>query len=297
MVMLRGAFSDILAPGLADVVALAYREYPDEYTKIFDVETSKRQYEDTTQIEGIGIAQIKNEGAAVTYRDLTQGYNTRFTHVTYGLGMRVTREMYDDDLYSVMNKSAKYLGRSVKRRIETSAANVFNNAFAPAFAGGDGLELCSTIHPFAGGGTGRNELTVAADLSEASLRQALTDIEDTTDASGTPIALIAKKLLVASANRWTASVLLESQLKSGTANNDKNVFQDLDLGYNVNHFLTDADAWFLLCDQNELKFYNRMSPKFENDDDFDTKDAKFSLCTRFSVGWADWPGVFGSPGV
>lgn len=297
MVALRGNFSDILAPGLAGVVALAYRQYPEEYTKIFDVETSKRQYEDTTTIEGIGMARAKAEGTLVAFEDLTQGYNNRYTHTTYALGMEISREMYDDDLYSVMKKAAKYLGISMKRRKETDGANVFNNAFNVLFPGADAVALCDLLHPFARGGTGRNELTTAADLSEASLRQALTDIETTTDAAGTPMSLIAKKLLVAPANRWTASVLLESQLKSGTANNDKNVFLDTDLTYIVNHYLTDADAFFLICDQNELVFYNRMSPKFENDDDFDTKNAKFSVCCRHSTGWADWPGVFGSPGV
>ena len=296
-VALRGAFSDILAPGLAEVIALAYKKYPEEYSKIFTVETSKRQYEKTTTIEGMGPAVVKLEGAPVSYADLTQGYDKTYTHITYGLGFRVSKEMYDDDLYGVMKKAAEYLGRSVKLKIETSAANVFNNGFDSSFTGGDGKELFATDHPFASGGTGRNELSTPADLTTASIEQALSDIEGTTDSTGMPIALIAKTLLVAPANRWAADVILGSQLKSGTANNDKNPLLDLNLSYMVNHYLSDADAWFLLCDQNELKFYNRESPLFENEDDFDTKDGKFSVTTRFSTGWADWPGVFGTPGA
>lgn len=297
MTALRGSFSDILAPGLAEVIALSYKKYPDEYTKIFNVESSKRQYEKTSTIEGLGIAVAKNEGSAVQYKDLTQGYDNTYTHTTYALGFRVSKEMYDDDLYGVMKKAAEYLGRSVKQKIETKSADVFNNGFSSSYTGGDSKELFATDHPFASGGTGRNELSTAADLSQASLEQALTDIESTTDSTGAPVALIAKTLLVAPANRWAASVLLESQLKSGTANNDKNPLLDLDLNYLVNHYLSDADAWFLLCDQNELKFYMRQNPIFENDDDFDTKDGKFSVMTRFSTGWADWFGVFGSPGA
>jgi len=297
MTAIRGNFSDILAPGLAEVVALSYRQHPDEYTKIFTPEGSTRQYEKTTTIEGIGIAQVKDEQVGVSYGDLTQGYDKTFTHVTYGIGFRISEEMYDDDLYGVMKKAAQYLGRSMKLRIETSAANVFNNGFNSSYTGGDAKELFATDHPFASGGTGRNELSTAADLSQASLEQAMTDIESTTDSTGAPIALVAKKLLVAPANRWAASVLLESQLKAGTSNNDKNVFLDLDLNYIVNHYLSDADAWFLLCDQNELKFWNRQKPKFQNGDDFDTGDAKFKVTARHSTGWSDWPGLFGSPGA
>lgn len=297
MVALRNNFSDILAPGLAEVVALSYRQYPEEYSKIFNVEKSKRKYETTTTIEGMGIATQKNESKGVTYADLTQGYDKSFTHVTYGLGFRVSKEMYDDDLYGVMKKAAMYLGRSIRQRIETTGANVFNNGFDSSYTGGDGKELFATDHPWAVGGTGRNELSTAADLSQASLETALTDIESLTDGNGAPIALISKKLLVAPANRWQASVLLESQLKSGTANNDKNVFLDTDLTYTVNHYLSDADAFFILCDQHELKFYERQAPLFENGDDFDTGDAKFKVTARHSAGWSDWVGVFGSPGA
>lgn len=297
MTALRPNFSDILAPGLAEVVALSYRQYPDEYTKIFNVENSTRQYEKTTTIEGLGIATVKDEQTGVTYGDLTQGYDKTYTHTTYGIGFKVSQEMYDDDLYGVMKKAAQYLGRSMKLRIETSAANVFNNGFNSSYTGGDGKELFATDHPFASGGTGRNELSTPADLSQASIEQMLTDIESTTDSTGAPIALIARKLLVAPANRWTASVILESQLKSGTANNDKNPLLDLDLTYIVNHYLSDPDAYFMLCDQNELKFYMRQKPKFENGDDFDTGDAKYKVTSRYSTGWADWPGVFGTPGA
>jgi len=299
MTAFRGAFSDILAPGLAEVVALAYKMYPEEYSKIFKMKGSKKKSEQTTTIEGLGVAPVLNEGAPIEFKDLTQGYDETYTHVDYGLGFRVTRNMYDDDLYGVMESAAEYLGRSIRLSIENAAANIFNNGFtaSAAYYGPDGVELFSRVHPFASGGTAANELSAAADLSTTSLQAALSDVESMVDSTGAPIVLIPKTLLIPSELRWDASVILESQLKSGTANNDKNVFKDLDLSFEINHYLTDADTSFLICDKNSLKGWMRQKPKFENDDDFDTKDAKFSVVSRFSFGWADWVGVYGLLGA
>lgn len=299
MVALRNAFSDLLAPGLSEVVALAYKAQPEEYSKIFTMKGSKRKYETTTTVEGLGIAAVKQEGVGIEYKDLTQGYDETFTHNTYGLGFRVSREMYDDDLYGVMEDAAKYLGRSIKLAIENAAASIFNYGWtaSAAYYGADGVELFSRVHPWASGGTYANELSAAADLSTTSLQAALSDIEGTTDSTGVPIALIAKTLLVPPELRWDASVILESQKKSGTANNDKNVFLDLDLSYMVNHYLTGDDDSFLLCDYNGLKGWMRQKPQFENDDDFDTGDAKFKVTSRHSFGWSDPIGVFGILGA
>ena len=294
------AFSDIMAPGLSDVVALAYREYPTEYTKIYTgMETSDKESEKTTTIEGLGVARQFESGESVHYADLTQGYDETFTADDFGLGFRVTRNAYDDDLYHVFDKAAQHLGRSIRLAIETAAANIFNNGWqtGAAYLGPDGIELFSRVHPFASGGTYVNELSAAADLSATSLANALTDIETLKGADGTPLALIAKDLIVPGQLRWDASTILESQKKSGTANNDKNVFLDLDLSYMVNHFLTGDDDAFIKCDQNELKGYMRKKPKFENGDDFDTGDAKFKVTSRFDFGWADPVGVYGILGA
>uniref|UniRef100_A0A6H1ZCM2 Putative capsid protein n=1 Tax=viral metagenome TaxID=1070528 RepID=A0A6H1ZCM2_9ZZZZ len=299
MTALRSGFSDLLAPGLSEVVAASYKQYPDEYTKIFNVETSERKYETTTTIEGLPIAPVKTEGTSVTYNDLTQGYDKNHTHITYGEGFRVSREMYDDDLYGIMKRAAAYLGRAIKQRTEVGAANVFNNGWqtGAAYLGPDGIELFSRVHPWARGGTAVNEPASPVDLSLASLEAGITAIETLTEASGSPVQLIVKTLLVPANLRWEASVLLESQYEPGNANNDKNPITNLDLSWTINHYLTDTDAWFLLAEGNELKFYMRQKPVFENDDDFDTKDAKFTCTTRFATGWADWPGTYGSPGV
>jgi phage major head subunit gpT-like protein len=240
-----------------------------------------------------------DEGEGVHFADLTQGYDETFEADEFGLGFRVSRNAYDDDLYHVFDKAAQHLGRSIRLAIETAGANVFNNGWqtGAAYLGADGVELFSRVHPFVSGGTAVNEITAAADLSATSLQSALIDIETLKGADGVPLALIAKTLLVPGQLRWDASTILESQKKAGTANNDKNVFLDLDLSYQVNHYLTGDDDAFITCDQNELRGYMRKKPKFENDDDFDTGDAKFKVTSRFKFGWADAPGLYGILGA
>ena len=274
MTMLRAGFADLMATGLFDVIALAYKQYPDEYSKIFNVKTSNRQYEKATTIEGVGAATEKNEGAPVSYSDLTQGYDTTFTHKTFAIGARISREAYDDDLYSVFkSKLGTALARSIKQRWEVLAANVLNNGFTASYAGGglsgtDGVALFATNHPWASGGTWSNRAATDADLTPTSLETMLTLAETATESNSINIALIPKTLIIAPANRWNASVILESQLKSGTANNDKNPLLDLDLKYVVNHYLTDTDAWFVQCDYHGLILFERLRPKMEADDDF-----------------------------
>lgn len=303
MTMLRAGFADLMAPGLFDVIALAYKQYPDEYSKIFKVKTSNRKYETATTIENIGAASEKTEGASVGYSDLTQGYDTTFTHKTFAVGARVTREAYDDDLYSVFrDKLGQYLARSMKQRWEILGANVLNNGFTASYSGGgisgtDAKALFASDHPWASGGTWSNLLSPAADLTPTSLQTLLTQVETATEANSVNIALIPKTLIVPPALRWDASVILESQLKSGGANNDKNPLLDLNLSYMVNHYLTDTDAWFIQCDYHGLVFFDRQRPKLEADDDFDSGDAKVKMTGRASAGYDDPMGMFGSAGA
>jgi len=296
--MLSSGFADLMAPGLFDVISTNYKQYPDEYSKILNVKTSKKQYEKSTTIENVAAAPEKSKGEAVNFAVLTQGYDTTSTHKTYAQGCRVEREAYDDDLYSIFrDKLGQYLARSMKQRAETIGANVFNNAFSTSYLGGDGHELLDTNHPFASGSTYQNEPTAAVDLSQTSLEDMFTLLESATEANSMNIQLIPKMLLVPPALRWTASVLLESQLKSGTANNDKNPFLDLDVNYMVDHYLSDSDAWFVLSDAHSLIFWERQRPKLEADDDFDTGDAKVKITARYSTQWESPLGVVGSPGV
>lgn len=298
MVALSGAFADILAPGFEDILFDEFDRYEDEYKKICNVIPSKKSYEKTSGVSGFITLATKNKGASITYDDSIQEYDDTFTHTTRALGFRIERELYDDDLYDKMSQMPKALGTSARNSIETVVANLYNNGFtdSSAYHGADSKPLLATDHPLAASATEQNELTTAADLSNSSLEQALTDIEDTRDYRNLHFKMIPKLLIVPPALRWDASTILESQLKSGTAYNDKNVFKDLDLVYTVNHHLTDSDAWFILCDTHFVTLYERQKPTFEADDDFDTKDAKFSVMIRNVGGWKDWRGVYGSPG-
>ena len=294
--MLSSGFADLMAPGLFDVMSLAYKSWPVEYSKYLKVKGSKKQYEKSSTIEGMGVAPEKNKGAAVNFDILTQGYDTTATHLTYAQGARVEREAYDDDLYSVFQgKLGQYLARSMNQRAEALGANILNNGFTSGL-GGDGSYLFATNHAHAAGGTYANKPTTDVDLSHTTLEAMLTLLENTKEANNMPIMLIPKLLIVSSTDRWAASVILESQLKSGVANNDKNPLLDLDLNYLVVHGLTDSDAWFVQADQHSLLFFERQRPKMEADDDFATGDALVKITARYSTMWEDPLGVVGTSG-
>src|SRR3990167_4260368 len=295
MTALRANFGDLLAPGFMDVYHEEFDRYPDEYTQIFNLKNSARQYEDLTGVSGFGLVPDKNEGEPTTYDDPIQGFNRRLTHTTRSLGFRVTEEMWEDDLYDVMVEMPRALGYSMKQTIETDAANILNRAFNSSYTGGDGVELCSTAHPLTGGGTEQNELTTAADLSETTLEQAFIDISETTDDRGLKIRLMPRKLIVPQNGFYQASKLINSTLVPESANNAVNPSKG-SLQIIVNHYLTDTDAWFVQCDLHKLLFIYRVKPGFKRGNDFDTDDAKFKTRSRWVAGWGEWRGFYGSPG-
>jgi phage major head subunit gpT-like protein len=298
-VALRANFGDLLAPGFRMIFDKdMFGGYPPEYTSIFNIVSSSRQYEDDSSISGLGTIPEKEEGVGITYDSPIQGYNKRYTHKTYGMGFRVTREMMEDDLYSKMRKMPSALSRSMSVTIETDAANIYNRAFDSAYTGGDGKELCATDHPLTGGGTEQNELTNAADFTDTSLEQALIDIQATTDDRGLVLALRPMKLLVTPTGEWNAMKILKSGQDPDSANNAINPAKGaLPGGIIVNHYLTDNDAWFILGDKHEVNWFWRRKPSFEQGNDFDTEDAKFKATARWSNGFTEWRGVFGSPGI
>ena len=296
MTMFRAGFAELMLPGLYEVISDKFKQYADEYTDIFKVESSKQKKEEGLIIEGFGAAPQKNEGAPVQYVDLTQGYKTTFENLTFARGTRVTREDYDDDLYNVFKqKLGTYLARCIKQRREILAADVLNNGFS--VAGADGSNLFATNHPYKSGGTYSNTLAAQADLSSQSLKDMITVMEKTTDAGGSPIQLIAKKLIVTSDNRWAAKIILKSGDDPSTANRSINPLMGEGISMVVNHYLTDSDAWFLQADQHGMLFFNRQSPKVEADDDFDTSDAKLKITMRCSAGYDDPRGICGSSGI
>lgn len=301
MPITSGAHPKSLWPGVREFVMNKYAEHPEQFSQIFEVKSSKMAYEEDVQNYGFGLAQIKPEGASTVYDTTQQGWVKRYTHVAYSLGYIVTYEAIKDNLYK--SKSMKFgedLARSFRVSKEMVHANVLNRAFTAAYAGGDGKELLATDHPSLAGNWS-NELSVAADLSEASLEDLLTMIMEAKNERGHPIALRGQKLIIAPGNAFNAQRILKSALQNDTANNAVNAVKSMGLlpgGAIVNNYLTDSDAWFVKTDAPDgLLSFEREGFSFDKDNDFDTKNAKAAGYERYSVGWTDPRTLYGSSGI
>ena len=290
-------FGELLEPGIRSVYGTEYDQHTDIHPMVFEVRGSTKAFEESLSISEFGQVPVKNQGGDITYEDPKQNWLHRLTHVTYGLGYKVTREMKEDNQYPQINSFTRGLARSVRATRELVPSNVLNRAFNSSYTGGDGLELCSTAHLLGKGGTYKNELTTAADLSATSLEQALIDIGDMVTDSGLLMKAMATRLVIPNELNWTATKLLESTLDPDSANNAVNPAKTI-MPYTVWNYLTDPDAWFLLTNVlNGLVVYNRRMPEFTRDNDFDSENAKFKTTFRMSAGWDDPRGIFGSPGA
>ena len=290
-------FSELLEPGLREIYGLEYSQYPEEYSKVFNIETSSKAFEEDLNMSGFGLIPTKSQGSGVTYDTAYQGWTNRYTHATYGMGFMVTREMYEDDLYRKMKLLPRALARSVRQSIETMAANVLNRAFSGSYTGGDGKELCATDHVLIAGSTYSNELATAADFDVTSYEQALIDIQAFVDDRGLKMAARPKMLVGPPNLDWQFQMVLKSEKTPDNANNAYNPAKGT-IPYTIMHWLTDTDAWFILTDvPNGLNYFWRRRPEFTNDSDFDSENAKYKTTYRCSVGWTDPRGIFGSPGA
>ena len=290
-----------LWPGIKAWWGQVYDEHPEEYSKLFDSDTSRQNYEEDVQLTGFGLAPQKPEGSGVAYDSEIQGFTTRYTHVAYALGYIVTKEELDDNLYEqVSRRRAAALAMSFRQTKENIGANIYNRAFNSTYKGGDGVELCSTAHPNTSGGTFANTPTVAADLSEASLEDALTALMGFQNDRGLLINVMPRSLIVARQNWWNANRILKSAYTPSTANNAVNVLvatNALPEGIVMNHYLTSPNAWFVRTNiQNGLKYYSRVGIQFDQDNDFDTMNAKAKGYERYSFGWTDPRAIYGVNG-
>lgn len=297
-----GSWAKAMWPGVNKFFGMKYNEYSPEWTEVFDKNTSTKAFEEEVSTTGLGLAQVKTEGAPIAYDTAEQGFVSRYTHTTYALGFIVTQEMFDDNLYMEIGlRRAQSLAFSIRQTKEVVAANVLNRAFNSSYTGGDGLELCSLLHKNKSGGTWANELATAADLSDTALEQACIDIAGFTNDRGLTIKVLPKKLIIPPDLEFEAARILKSIQQPGTANNDINairVLGKIPQGYCVNHFLTDADAWFIKTDiPDGLKLFQRKPMSFAMENDFDSSNAKFKSVERYSAGWSDPRGVYGSPGA
>ena len=301
MAISRAQLVKELEPGLNALFGLEYKNYADEHAQIFDVENSDRAFEEEVMLSGFANASVKPEGSSVNYDTAQESFTARYTHETLALAFSITEEAIEDNLYDrLASRYTKALARSMANAKQVKAANVLNNAFSSSFTGGDGVELCSAVHPIVAG-TFKNELSTAADLNETSLEQALIDIAAMTDERGLKIAAKGVKMIIPSALQFTAERLMKSQGRTSTADNDINAVGNTGMipqGYVVNHYLTDTDAFFIKTDvPNGLKMFVRSPIKTAMEGDFETGNVRYKARERYSFGFSDPRGIFGSPGA
>ena len=309
MAISRSQLVKELEPGLNALFGLEYSRYENEHAEIFMSEASDRAFEEEVMLSGFGSASVKQEGAGIVYDQATESFTSRYTHETVALGFAITEEAIEDNLYDrLASRYTRALARSMANTKQVKAAAVLNNAFdtGGSYNGGDGVALCTTNHPLATGGTFRNELSTAADLNETSLEQSLIDIASFVDERGLKIAIQGRKLIIPKELQFTAERVLKTPLSttltgSDYAKNDINAMMNMGMipeGYRVNHFLTDTDAFFIITDApNGLKNFVRSPIKTAIEGDFDTGNVRFKARERYSFGWSDPRGIFGSPGA
>ena len=300
-IITSSSFAKLLWPGLNSIYGKEYNDYPVEWDQLFEHNTSDRAYEEDLGLSSFGLASVKAEGAPITYDAERQGFTSRYSHVVYALGFIITREIYEDDQYGKVGaQKAKALARSMRQTKEIVGANIYNRAFSGSYTGGDGVSLLNASHPNVAGGTFSNVMSVASDLSEAALEQAVIDIASFRDDRGLLIAAKPTQLIIPYQLQFEAARILTSDGRVGTDLNDPNVIKDKGIfnKVTINHYLTDADAWFIRTNvNNSVKYFERRGDQFEMDNDFDTENAKFKATARYSFGWSDPRGLYGSQGA
>ena len=308
MAISRAQLLKELLPGLNALFGLEYARYGEEHKELYETEKSERSFEEETKLSGFGAAPVKNEGSAIAYDNAQEAFTARYTHETIALGFSITEEAVEDNLYdSLSARYTKALARGMAYTKQVKAASVLNNGFSGAFPGGDGVSLFGNNsggtrvgHPLVGGGVNYNSPTTGVDLNETSLENATIQIAAWVDERNLLIAAKPVKLVIPPALMFVAKRLLDTELRVGTADNDINALKQMGTvsgGYTVNHFLTDSNAWFLTTDvPNGLKHFERTALSTSMDGDFDTGNVRYKARERYSFGWSDPLGIWGSSG-
>jgi len=299
MAISRAQLLKELLPGLNALFGLEYARYGEEHKEIYETEKSERSFEEETKLSGFSAAPVKAEGTALSYDNAQEAFTARYNHETIALGFSITEEAIEDNLYdSLSARYTKGLARAMAYTKQVKAAAVLNNAYNGAYVGGDGVSLLNSAHPLVNGGTNANTPSTAADLNETSLENAVIQIAAWTDERGLLIAAKPKKLIVPPALQFVATRLLDTKLRVGTNNNDVNAIENngsIPEGYTINHFLTATNAWFLTTDvPNGLKHFVRTPLQNSMDGDFDTGNVRYKARERYSFGWSDPLGIYGS---
>jgi len=302
MAISRAQLLKELLPGLNALFGMEYKTYGEQHKEIYETESSERSFEEETKLSGFSAAPVKNEGSALAYDNAQEAWTARYNHETIALGFSLTEEAIEDNLYdSLSARYTKSLARAMAYTKQVKAAATLNNGFTAGYVGGDGVVLFSTSHPLVSGGVNSNTPTVPADLNETSLENAVIQIAAWTDERSLLIAAKPKKLVVPPALQFVATRLLETKLRTGTTDNDINALENngsIPDGYTINNYLTDTNAWFLTTDvPNGLKHFVRTPLSNSMDGDFDTGNVRYKSRERYSFGWSDPLGMYGSPGA
>ena len=301
MAISRAQLLKELLPGLNALFGLEYARYGEEHKEIYEQETSERSFEEETKLSGFSAAPVKSEGSAISYDNAQEAWTARYNHETIALGFSLTEEAVEDNLYdSLSARYTKALARAMAYTKQVKSAAILNNGFSAGYIGGDGQSLFSTAHPLVNGGTNSNTSATNADLNETSIEAAVIQIAAWTDERGLLIAAKPKKLVVPPNLMFVATRLLETKLRVGTADNDISAIVSngtIPEGYTVNHFLTNPTSWFMTTDvPNGLKHFVRVPLQNSMDGDFDTGNLRYKSRERYSFGYSDPLGIWGSAG-
>ena len=309
MAISRSQLLKELLPGLNALFGMEYKRYGEEHKEIYETESSERSFEEETKLAGFGSAPVKAEGSAIAYDNAQEAFTARYNHETIALGFSITEEAVEDNLYdSLSARYTKSLARAMSYTKQVKAAAVLNNAFSGSYLGGDGVSLCGVNssssrvgHPLINGGANYNSPTTGSDLNETSLENAIIQIAGWTDERGLLIAARAQKMVIPPSLQFVATRLMKTELRTDTANNDINALRSdnaIPGGFTVNHFLTDTNAWFIMTDvPNGLKHFERTPLATSMDGDFDTGNVRYKARERYSFGWSDPLGIWGSAGA
>ena len=302
MAISRAQLLKELLPGLNALFGMEYKRYGEEHKEVYETETSERSFEEETKLSGFSAAPVKNEGNAIAYDNAQEAWTARYTHETVALGFSLTEEAVEDNLYDTLSgRYTKSLARAMAYTKQVKAANVLNNGFSGSYPGGDGVQLFSNSHPLVSGGVISNVPGVMTDLNETALENAVIQIAAWTDERGLLIAAKPRKLVIPPALQFVATRLLETEGRVATADNDINALKNngsIPEGYAINHFLTDPNAWFLTTDvPNGMKHFVRTPLATSMDGDFDTGNVRYKARERYSFGWSDPLGMWGSEGA
>jgi hypothetical protein len=304
MAISRAQLVKELEPGLNALFGLEYKRYDNQHAEIYTNESSDRAFEEEVMLSGFANANVKVEGSGVNYDQSQETYTARYTHDTIALAFAITEEAIEDNLYDkISSRYTKALARSMSNAKQVKAAAPLNNGLpsVDGFDSGDGVSLFNTSHTTVSGTNVKNTLTTQADLNETSLEQALIDIASFTDERGLRVAAKGMKMIIPSANQFSAERLLKSQGRTGTADNDINAVASMGMvpqGYRVNNFLTDSDSWYIITDvPNGMKMFTRAPLATAMEGDFDTGNVRYKARERYSFGVSDYRGIFGCEGA